>query len=102
MYYFQKKLNELSKTYIETTDENGETSQKTITVQIDGEDKYITYFTPDGEYTELAIPLYRSVSTDDMDTFNSDYKDCFVTQTILNNSWNSYTCNCNSSYNSKK
>lgn len=81
----QKKLNELSKTYIETTDENGETSQKTITVQIDGEDKYITYFTPDGEYTELAIPLYRSVSTDDMDTFNSDYKDCFVTQTILNN-----------------
>ena len=81
----QKKLNELSKTYIETTDENGETSQKTITVQIDGEDKYITYFTPDGEYTELAIPLYRSVSTDDMDTFNSDYRDCFVTQTILNN-----------------
>ena len=81
----QKKLNELSKTYIETTDENGETSQKTITVQIDGEDKYITYFTPDGEYTELAIPLYRSVSADDMDTFNSDYKDCFVTQTILNN-----------------
>lgn len=81
----QKKLNELSKTYIETTDENGKTSQKTITVQIDGEDKYITYFTPDGEYTELAIPLYRSVSADDMDTFNSDYKDCFVTQTILNN-----------------
>ena len=81
----QKKLNDLSKTYIETTDENGETSQKTITVQIDGEDKYITYFTPDGEYTELAIPLYRSVSADDMDTFNSDYKDCFVTQTILNN-----------------
>lgn len=81
----QKKLNELSKTYIETTDENGEASQKTITVQIDGEDKYITYFTPDGEYTELAIPLYRSVSTDDMDTFNSNYKDCFVTQTILNN-----------------
>lgn len=81
----QKKLNELSKTYIETTDENGEASQKTITVQIDGEDKYITYFTPDGEYTELAIPLYRNVSTEDMDTFNSDYKDCFVTQTILNN-----------------
>ena len=80
----QKKFNELSKTYIETTDENGESSQKTITVQIDGEDKFITYFTPDGEYTELAIPLYRSVSTDDMDTFNSDYKDCFVTQTILN------------------
>lgn len=81
----QKKLNELSKTYIETTDENGDASQKTITVQIDGEDKFITYFTPDGEYTELGIPLYRSVSTEDMDTFNSDYKDCFVTQTILNN-----------------
>lgn len=81
----QKKLNELSKTYIETTDENGDSSQKTITVQIDGEDKFITYFTPDGEYTELGIPLYRSVSTEDMDTFNSDYKDCFVTQTILNN-----------------
>lgn len=81
----QKKLNELSKTYIETTNENGEASQKTITVQIDGEDKYITYFTPDGEYTELAVPLYRNVSTDDMETFNSNYKDCFVTQTVLNN-----------------
>lgn len=81
----KKKLNELSKTYIETTDENGESSQKTITVQIDGEDKFITYFTPDGEYTELGVPLYRSVSADDMDTFNSDYRDCLVTQTILNN-----------------
>lgn len=81
----QKKLNELSKTYIETTDENGETSQKTVTVQIDGEDKYVTYFTPDGEYTEIAVPLYRSVSTDDMEKFNSNYKDCFVTQAILNN-----------------
>ncbi len=81
----QKKLNELSKTYIETTDENGKTSQKTVTVQIDGEDKYITYFTPDGEYTEIAVPLYRSVSTDDMEKFNSNYKDCFVTQVILNN-----------------
>lgn len=81
----QKKLNEISKIYIETTDEEGEASQKTITVQIDGEDKYITYFVPDGEYTELAIPLYRSVSTEDMKTFNSNYKDCFVTQTILNN-----------------
>ena len=80
----QKKLNELSKTYIETTDEDGNTSQKTITVQIDGEDKYITYFAPDGEYTELAVPLYRYVSTDDMDTFNKDYTDCLIAQAVVN------------------
>lgn len=80
----QKKLNEISKSYIETTDENGNASQKTVTVQIDGEDKYITYFSPDGEYTELAIPLYRSVSTDDMETFNKDYNKCLVAQAVVN------------------
>lgn len=80
----QKKLNEISKSYIETTDENGNASQKTVTVQIDGEDKYITYFSPDGEYTELAIPLYRSVSTDDMETFNKDYNECLVAQAVVN------------------
>lgn len=80
----QKKLNELSKNYIETTDADGNTSQKTITVQIDGEDKYITYFSPDGEYTELAVPLFRSVSTDDMETFNKDYTDCLIAQAVVN------------------
>lgn len=80
----QKKLNEISKNYIETTDEDGNTSQKTVTVQLDGEDKYITYFSPDGEYTELAIPLYRSVSTDDMETFNEDYNECLIAQAVVN------------------
>ena len=77
----QKKLNEISKSHIETTDENGNASQKTVTVQIDGEDKY---FSPDGEYTELAIPLYRSVSTDDMETFNKDYNECLIAQAVVN------------------
>ena len=80
----QKKLNEISKSYIETTDEDGNASQKTVTVQIDGKDKYITYFSPDGEYTELAIPLYRSVSTDDMETFNKDYNECLIAQAVVN------------------
>lgn len=81
----QKKFNELSKTYIETTDENGKSSQKTITVQIDGEDKYKTYFTADGEYTDLAVLLYRNVSPSDTETVNKDYRDCIAIETAINN-----------------
>ena len=80
----QKKLNEISKQYIETTDENGEKKQKTITVQIGGEDKYVTYFSTEGTYTYIAMPLYQGVNSKETETFNKYYNECIATQAMLN------------------
>lgn len=82
----QKKLNEISKTYIETTNEEGEAKQKTITVKIDDEDRYVTYFSPDGAYTYLAVPLRQSVSAsdDNMEEFNEAYNECLIAQVAIN------------------
>ena len=80
----QKKLNEISKTYVETTNEDGETSQKTVTVKLDGEDKYKTYFDPTGEYTSIFIPLFQAVDTEDAKTFNDNYNDCLVAESEIN------------------
>lgn len=82
----QKKLNEISKTYIETTDGEGKATQKTVTVKINDEDKYVTYFTPDGAYTYLAVPLHQSVtaSSENMDEFNDAYNDCLIAQAAIN------------------
>lgn len=79
----QSKLNEMTKKYIETMDENGETTQKTVTVKIDGETKYITYFSPDGTYTQLFIPIYQSVSVENMSDFNDKLNECAVIQAEL-------------------
>lgn len=40
----KKKLEEISKTYVETTNEEGESTKKTITVKLDGETVGRTYF----------------------------------------------------------
>ena len=82
----QKKLNEMSKTYIETTDEEGKATQKTVTVKMDDEDKYVTYFSPDGSYSYLAVPLQQSVSAsnEDMEKFNDAYNECLIAQAIIN------------------
>jgi len=80
----QKKLNEITKKYIETMDENGEKTQKTVTVKLDDEDKYKTYFSSEGQYTELTIPLYQNVSTENMKEFNEKYNECVVAQTEVN------------------
>ncbi len=79
----EKKLNEISKTYIETTNADGEVTQKTVTIRIDGEDKRITYFAPDSNYTNLNLSLYQSVDLNDEDLFNEDYRQCLIYQTIL-------------------
>lgn len=63
-----KKLNELSKVYIETKDEDGEATQKTLDVQIDGQTVYTTYFDPSGAYTTLNIPIYSGVSEEQYET----------------------------------
>ncbi|MCI8291178.1 MAG: hypothetical protein HFJ25_02850 [Clostridia bacterium] len=82
----QKKLNEISKTYIETTDAEGKATQKTVTVKVNDEDRYVTYFTPDGAYTYLAVPLHQSVkaSNDNMEEFNDAYNDCLIAQVAIN------------------
>jgi len=80
----QSKLNEITKKYIATTNENGESSTKYVIVQIDGEDKYQTYFTPDGQYTELFIPLSQNVSTENMQTFNDKRNEAAVVASELN------------------
>lgn len=78
------KLNEISKKYIETLNENGESTKKTVTVQIDEEDRYTTYFTPEGQYQELFIPISQNVSTENMDTFNDKYNEAAVIASELN------------------
>lgn len=80
----QNKLNEITKKYIQTIDENGESSQKYVIVQIDGENKYQTYFSPDGQYTELFIPLSQNISTENMQTFNDKRNEAAVVAAELN------------------
>ncbi len=77
-----EKLGEISKTYVETIDEEGESEIKSITIRIDDEDKYKTYFSVDGNYTYLAIPLYQSVSDDEL--INEYYKQCVMLQNSIN------------------
>ena len=64
-----KKLNELSKVYIETKDKDGEATQKTLDVQIDGQTVYTTYFDPKGTYTDLIIPIYSEVAKEQYETY---------------------------------
>lgn len=82
----KSKLNEISKNYIETTDAEGKTNRKTITVRINGDDRYTTYFVPNEEYSYLAVPLHQAVSAsdDNMEAFNDAYNNCILTQVTLN------------------
>lgn len=63
------KLAELTKTYIDVVDEDGESNPKTLDVQIDGETVYTTYFDPAGTYTELHIPIYSGVAESQYETY---------------------------------
>lgn len=82
----QKKLKEISKTYIETTDAEGNSNKKSITIRLNDTDRYTTYFSPNEEYTYIAVPLYQSVSAseDDMETFNDAYNNCLIAQATVN------------------
>lgn len=82
----KKKLNEISKKYIETTDAEGKVSQKTITTRIDDEDRHITYFPENYSYTYLPVRLYSSISVKDgdMTEFNESYRQAFVCQVAIN------------------
>ena len=76
------KFKEISKNYVETIDESGESKIKSITIKIDDEEKYKTYFSLDGNYTNLPIPLYQGVSEDE--TINEDYRECILIQDNIN------------------
>ena len=78
------KLNEISKKYIEYTDENGEATQKTITVRISGEDQYRTYFDPEGNYTTIFVPIFNSIDVNDTKSFTNNYNDCLVLEAVIN------------------
>ena len=80
----QNKLREISKKYIATTDEEGEEEQKTITVRLDGKDRFTTWFPSDQEFTELPMKLYQYVSPEDEDIWEADYNNCLIAQTVIN------------------
>ena len=80
----QKKLREISRSYIASLDSEGKETQKTITVKIDGEDKFTTWFPNDTEFTELPIKLYQYVSADDAEVWNNTYNRCKVDETVIN------------------
>lgn len=78
------KLNELSKTYIETINEEGDAVQKTITIRVNGEDVYRTYFDPEGSYSSIFVPIYTSVDAEDTKTLNDNYSDCLIIASAIN------------------
>ena len=80
----QKKLREISKNYIETTDEEGNTKQKTVTVKLDDKDRFTTWFPAEGEFTELPMKLYDNVSADDEESWNKMYNNCIIVQNSIN------------------
>ncbi|MBR3153170.1 MAG: hypothetical protein IKF52_06210 [Clostridia bacterium] len=77
-----KKYKDVTKDYVETIDSEGESKIKSVTIKIDDEDKYTTYFAADGNYTYLAFPLYQGVTDEELMNKNND--DTVMTQNIIN------------------
>lgn len=76
------KLAEVSKTYVETTDEEGNTNTKNVIISIDGTTLTNTYFGQTIENGLLSVPV-GSTSTDTT-TLNSNYEQAKIYETILN------------------
>lgn len=68
------KLGEISKTYIDVIDEDGESDPKTLDVQLDGQTVYTTYFDPKGDYQYLTIPVYTNVSESQRELYESSIR----------------------------
>ena len=77
-----KKYQDMTKKYVDTLNEEGESEPKTITVKIDDKEKYKTYFDASGNYTYLSIPLYQGVSDEDELTKNNT--ECIRIQNAIN------------------
>ena len=78
-----KKLEDVSKTYIETTDENGESTKKTITMQLDGQELLTTYFGETISNGQLQISIGNSTS--DATELNDYINNASYIAMILNN-----------------
>lgn len=78
-----KKLEDVTKTYIETTDENGESTKKTITMQLDGQELLTTYFGETISNGQLQISIGNSTS--DATELNDYINNASYIAMILNN-----------------
>lgn len=80
------KLEEISKTYIETEDEEGKKTQKTVSIKIDDETLTTTYFGQTMSTGEL--PLTVGSETTNSDALNEYFKQSEQIAILLNNGIN--------------
>lgn len=80
------KLEEISKTYVETEDEEGNTTKKTVSIKIDDETITTTYFGQTMSTGEL--PLTVGSETTDSATLNEYFKQSEQIAILLNNGVN--------------
>ena len=78
-----KKLEGITKKYIETTDENGESTKKTITMQLDGQELLTTYFGETISNGQLQISIGNS--TKDATELNDYINNASYMAMVLNN-----------------
>ena len=78
-----KKLEDITKKYIETTDENGESTKKTITMQLDGQELLTTYFGETISNGQLQISIGNS--TKDATELNDYINNASYMAMVLNN-----------------
>lgn len=78
-----KKLEDITKKYIETTDENGESTKKTITMQLDGQELLTTYFGETISNGQLQISIGNS--TNDATELNDYINNASYMAMVLNN-----------------
>lgn len=79
-----QKLEEISKTYIQTTGEDGTTTKKTITIKIDDEDFLTTYFDEEEPITNGEIQLSIGQATTDAEKISEYAKTGTYLTTLLN------------------
>lgn len=82
----KQKLEEISKTYIETTDEEGNSTTKTVTIKLDDETITTTYFGQTMSTGEL--PLTIGTTTTDSNTLKNYFVQSGEIAIVLNNGIN--------------
>lgn len=79
---YAKKLEDITKEYIETTDADGKETQKKVSIKIDDETLLTTYFGETISTGSIQLPI--GTETTDMDTLNEYVKSCSFIATLLN------------------
>ena len=82
----KQKLEEISKTYVETTDEEGNSTTKTVTIKLDDETITTTYFGQTMSTGEL--PLTIGTTTTDSNTLKNYFVQSGEIAIVLNNGIN--------------